>query len=81
MFTREYTQTQIVGSSEAREINLFAACFGCLLQVNVVPTSPILVTMLKKAPPKRQLQQDPHGIIAQKATFLISVMFRVSSFE
>jgi hypothetical protein len=51
-----------------------------LVTANVVPSSPILVTLMKKAqvPPKRRFLQEPHGVTSQKTPFFfISLQFRL----
>jgi hypothetical protein len=42
-----------------------------LVTDSVVPSSPILHTLMKEAliPPKRQFLQDPHGVTSQKTPF------------
>jgi hypothetical protein len=52
---------------------LVAAC--------VVPSSPILVTLLKEVqvPPKRRLLQEPHGITSQKTLFFIVTALKTSN--
>jgi hypothetical protein len=44
-----------------------------LVTAKVVPSSPILVTlmMLVLHPPKRQFLQEPHGVTSQKMAFFI----------
>jgi hypothetical protein len=47
---------------------------GAMLAVtSVVPSSPILVTLMKEAqvPPKRRFLQEPHGVTSQKTPFFI----------
>jgi hypothetical protein len=42
-----------------------------LVRASVVPSSLILVTLMKKGqvPPKRRFLQDPHGVTSQKKPF------------
>jgi hypothetical protein len=42
-----------------------------LAATNAVPISPILVTLMMQAIPKRRFLQGPHGITSQKTTFFI----------
>jgi hypothetical protein len=44
-----------------------------LVAAYVVPSSPILVTLMKEAPvpPKRRFLQEPHGVTCQKTPFFI----------
>jgi hypothetical protein len=41
------------------------------LSASVVPSSPILVTLMKEAlsSPKRRFLQEPHGVTSQKSLF------------
>jgi hypothetical protein len=44
-----------------------------LVAASVVPTSPILVTLMKEVlgPPKRRFLQEPHGVTSEKTPFFI----------
>jgi hypothetical protein len=44
-----------------------------LVAANVVPSSPILVTLMteRQVPPKSWFLQEPHGVTSQKAPFFI----------
>jgi hypothetical protein len=44
-----------------------------LVTVCVLPSPPILVTLMKEAlvPPKRRFLQEPHGVTSQKTPFFI----------
>jgi hypothetical protein len=52
---------------------LVAAC--------VVPSSPILVTLMKEAPPKRRFLQEPHGVTSQKTPFFKNVAVLLCEFS
>jgi hypothetical protein len=53
-----------------------------LVTANIVPSSPILVTLMKEAivPTKRRYLQEPHGVTSQKMAFfsLSSVYYNVN---
>jgi hypothetical protein len=48
---------------------------------NVVPSSPILVTLMMETyvPPKRQFLQEPHDVTSQKTAFLIVTAVKMSN--
>jgi hypothetical protein len=52
---------------------LVAAC--------VVPSAPIVVTLMKEAPgsPKRRFLQEPHGVTTQKTPFFIVTAVKTSN--
>jgi hypothetical protein len=58
---RRLLVTNLVFLRSVRRL-LVAAC--------VLPSSPILVTLMK-VPPKRRFLQEPHGVTSQKAPFFI----------
>jgi hypothetical protein len=48
---------------------------------NVVPSSPILVTLMMEAlsSPKRRFLQEPHGVTSQKTPFFIVTAVKTSN--
>jgi hypothetical protein len=46
-----------------------------LVTSSVVPSSPILVTLMKEVPPKRRFLQESHGVTSQKSPFFKIRMF------
>jgi hypothetical protein len=52
-----------------------------LVTACVVPSSPIFVTLMKKAPgpPKRRFLQEPHGVTTQKTQFFIVTAVKTSN--
>jgi hypothetical protein len=52
-----------------------------LVTANVVPSSPILVTLMKEAlrPPKRRFLQEPQGVTFQKTAFFIGTAVKTSN--
>jgi hypothetical protein len=52
-----------------------------LVTANVVPSSPILVTLMKEVyvPPKRQFLEESHGVTSQKTPFFVTdTILRIS---
>jgi hypothetical protein len=51
-----------------RNIKFLRSVRRLLVAASVVPSSPILVTLMKEAliPPKRRFLQEPHGVTSQK---------------
>jgi hypothetical protein len=56
------------------------AYVGCLV-TDSVPSSPILVTLMKEAlsSPKRRFLQEPHGVTSQKTPFFIVTAVKTSN--
>jgi hypothetical protein len=54
---------------------------AALFTANVVPSSPILVTLMMEAlsPAKRRLLQEPQGITSQKTPFFIVTAVKTSN--
>jgi hypothetical protein len=52
-----------------------------LVTANVVPSSPILVTLMKEAlsSSKNQFLQEPHGVTLQKTPFFIVIALKTSN--
>jgi hypothetical protein len=52
-----------------------------LVTASVVPSSPILVTLMQEAlvPPKRLFLQEPHGVTSQKAPFFLVTAVKTSN--
>jgi hypothetical protein len=52
-----------------------------LKSYNVVPSSPILVTLMMEGlvPPKRRFLQEPHGVTSQKTPFFIVIAVKASN--
>jgi hypothetical protein len=52
-----------------------------LVAASVVPSSPILVTLMKEAwvPPKRRFLQEPHGVTSQKTPLFIVTTVKTSN--
>jgi hypothetical protein len=52
-----------------------------LITANVVPSSPILVTLMMEAlsSPKRPFLQEPHGVTSQKTPFFIVTAVNTSN--
>jgi hypothetical protein len=52
-----------------------------LVRASVVPSSPILATLMKEAqiPPKRRFLQEPHGVTFQKTPFFIVTAVKTSN--
>jgi hypothetical protein len=52
-----------------------------LVTSNVVPSSPILVTLIIEEihPPKRRFLQEPHGLTSQKTAFFIATVVKASN--
>jgi hypothetical protein len=62
-----------------REGNVFLrSVHRLLVKANVVPSSPILVTLMMgcDVPPERRFLQEPHGVTSKKTAFV-----NVGSFE
>jgi hypothetical protein len=59
---------------------LRSAC-RLLVTARVVPSSPILVTLMKEAlsSPKRQFLQESHGVTSQKTAFFIVTAVKISN--
>jgi hypothetical protein len=53
-----------------------------LITVNVVPNSPIIVTLMMEVifTPKHQFLQEPHGVTSQKTVFFIVTALKTSDF-
>jgi hypothetical protein len=49
-----------------------------LVTANVVPSSPILVTLMMEVPPKSRFLQEQHGVISLKTAFFIIATFKTS---
>jgi hypothetical protein len=51
------------------------------VKISVVPSSPILVTLMKEAqvPPKRRFLQEAHGVTSQKTPFFIVTAVNTSN--
>jgi hypothetical protein len=58
----------------------FRTVLQLLFTPNVVPSSPIPVTLMIEAirSPKRRFLQDPHGRTSQKSAFLIITAVKIS---
>jgi hypothetical protein len=55
-----------------------------LVTAGIVPSSPILVTLVKEtlsSSPKRQFLQEPHGVTFQKTPFFIVTAVKTSNFR
>jgi hypothetical protein len=52
-----------------------------LVTASVVPSSPILVTLMKEVlvPPKHHFLQEPHGVTSQKTPFFIVTAVKTSN--
>jgi hypothetical protein len=65
-------RTQLTNTSSVRRL---------LVAASVVPSSPILVTLLKErqVPPKRRFLQEPHDVTSQKTPFFIVTAVKTSN--
>jgi hypothetical protein len=73
--TRRQEQPTYAAKKFLRSVRLLlvAAC--------VVPSSPILITMMKEAPgsKKRRFLQEPHGVTSQKTPFFTVTAVKTSN--
>jgi hypothetical protein len=75
------TTLTVISNRRTLRRNTNRSVLRLLVTASVVPSSPILVTLMKTAliPPKRQFLQELHGATSQKTPFFIVTAVKTSN--
>jgi hypothetical protein len=71
----------LVRTDVSEELNAVLSLCQLLITASVVPSSKILVTLMKKVlvPPKCRILQEPNGVTSQKTQFFIVTAVKTSN--